>query len=151
VQIVREAIHVKSVPYAFLVSPGVGYLRLSSFSETTGEEVRDAIQKLEKAGATSLVLDLRDNPGGLLNQAVDVVENFVPRGSLVVFDQGPRVRLEHEDPGRDRARARRAAAGRAGQRRQRLRGRDRGRARSRTSIAGWSSGRRRSARARCRR
>jgi carboxyl-terminal processing protease len=88
VKIVREAIHVKSVPYAFLVSPGVGYLRLSSFSETTGEEVRDAIHKLENQGATSLVLDLRDNPGGLLNQAVDVVENFVPKGSLVVSTKG---------------------------------------------------------------
>jgi len=88
VKIVREAIHVKSVPYAFLVAPNVGYLRLSTFSETTGEEVRDAIQKLENAGATSLVLDLRDNPGGLLNQAVDVVENFVPKGSLVVSTKG---------------------------------------------------------------
>jgi C-terminal peptidase prc len=88
VRIVRETIHVKSVPYAFEVAPGIGYLRLSSFSETTGDEVRAAIEKLEKAGATSLVLDLRDNPGGLLNQAVDVVENFVPKGSLVVFTKG---------------------------------------------------------------
>ena len=88
VQITREIIHVKSVPYAFEVTPGIGYLRLSSFSETTGEEVRAAIARLEKAGARSLVLDLRDNPGGLLNQAVDVVENFVPKGSLVVFTKG---------------------------------------------------------------
>ena len=88
VQITRELIHVKSVPYAFEVAPGVGYLRVSSFSETTGDEVRAAIARLEKAGARSLVLDLRDNPGGLLNQAVDVVENFVPKGSLVVFTKG---------------------------------------------------------------
>jgi carboxyl-terminal processing protease len=88
VRIVRETIHVKSVPYAFEVAPGIGYLRLSSFSETTGDEVRAAIEKLDKAGARSLVLDLRDNPGGLLNQAVDVVENFVPKGSLVVFTKG---------------------------------------------------------------
>ncbi len=88
VEIRREIIHVKSVPYAFEVAPGVGYLRVSSFSETTGDEVRAAIDRLEKSGARSLVLDLRDNPGGLLNQAVDVVENFVPRGSLVVFTKG---------------------------------------------------------------
>ena len=88
VRIVRETIHVKSVPYAFQVAPGIGYLRLSSFSETTGDEVREAIEKLDRAGARSLVLDLRDNPGGLLNQAVDVVENFVPKGSLVVFTKG---------------------------------------------------------------
>lgn len=88
VSITRELIHVKSVPYAFLVSPGVGYLRVSTFSETTGEEVRAAIARLDQLGAKSLVLDLRDNPGGLLNQAVDVVENFVPKGSLVVFTKG---------------------------------------------------------------
>ena len=84
----REEIHVKSVPYAFEVSPGVGYIRVSTFSETTGEEVREAIVKLEKAGARSLVLDLRDNPGGLLSQAVDVAEAFVPKGSLVVYTKG---------------------------------------------------------------
>src|SRR5689334_2573708 len=70
IRITRETIHVKSVPYAFEVAPGIGYLRLSSFSETTGEEVRAAIERLDKAGARALVLDLRDNPGGLLNQAV---------------------------------------------------------------------------------
>jgi carboxyl-terminal processing protease len=84
----RDQIEVKSVPYAFEVSPGVGYLRVSTFSETTGQEVRDAIDRLERAGATSLVLDLRDNPGGLLSQAVDVAESFVPKGSLVVFTKG---------------------------------------------------------------
>ncbi len=84
----REEIRVKSVPYAFEVAPGVGYIRVSTFSETTGEEVRDAITRLEKAGARSLVLDLRDNPGGLLSQAVDVTEAFVPRGSLVVYTKG---------------------------------------------------------------
>ena len=84
----REEIHVKSVPYAFEVAPGVGYIRVSTFAESTGEEVRAAIDRLEKAGAHSLVLDLRDNPGGLLSQAVDVTEAFVPRGSLVVYTKG---------------------------------------------------------------
>ncbi len=84
----REVIQVKSVPYAFEASPGVGYIRVSTFSETTGEEVRAAIDRLEKAGARSLILDLRDNPGGLLSQAVDVVEAFVPKGSLVVYTKG---------------------------------------------------------------
>ncbi len=86
--IVREQIEVKSVPYAFQVKPGVGYLRVSTFSESTGQEVRDAIDRLAAAGAKSLVLDLRDNPGGLLSQAVDVAESFVPKGSLVVFTKG---------------------------------------------------------------
>src|SRR5688572_9933601 len=84
----REEITVKSVPYAFEVAPGIGYLRLSTFSETTGEEVRAAIERLEEAGARSIVLDLRDNPGGLLSQAVDVTEAFVPKGNLVVYTKG---------------------------------------------------------------
>lgn len=84
----REEIRVKSVPYAFEVAPGVGYLRLSTFSESTGEEVRAAVDRLERSGARSIVLDLRDNPGGLLSQAVDVTEAFVPRGSLVVYTKG---------------------------------------------------------------
>ncbi len=86
--ITRETINVKSVPYAFEVARGIGYLRVSTFSESTGEEVQAAITKLEKAGARGLVLDLRDNPGGLLNQAVDVTEAFVSRGNLVVQTKG---------------------------------------------------------------
>lgn len=84
----REEIQVKSVPYAFEAAPGIGYLRLSTFSETTGEEVRAAIDRLEASGVRSIVLDLRDNPGGLLSQAVDVTEAFVPKGSLVVYTKG---------------------------------------------------------------
>jgi carboxyl-terminal processing protease len=87
-KITRQVIHVKSVPYAFQVAPGVGYLRVSTFSETTGDEVRAAVQRLVAGGAKSLVVDLRDNPGGLLSQAVDVTESFVPKGSLVVFTKG---------------------------------------------------------------
>jgi len=87
-KITRQVIHVKSVPYAFQVAPGVGYLRVSAFSETTGDEVRQAVARLTAGGARSLVVDLRDNPGGLLSQAVDMVETFVPRGSLVVFTKG---------------------------------------------------------------
>ena len=86
--ITRQIIHVRSVPYAFQVAPGVGYLRLSNFSETTGDEVRAAIDRLEREGAHSLVLDLRDNPGGLLSQAVDVSEAFLHKNSLVVQTRG---------------------------------------------------------------
>jgi carboxyl-terminal processing protease len=86
--ITRETINVKSVPYAFEVAPGIGYMRVSTFSETTGEEVQAAIARLEKAGARGFVLDLRDNPGGLLNQAVDVTEAFVPKGNTVVETKG---------------------------------------------------------------
>jgi len=84
----RELIVTRSVPYSFLVERGIGYLRLSSFSEQTAVEVREAVESLRAAGARSLVLDLRLNPGGLLDQAVDVAEQFLPRNSLVVYTQG---------------------------------------------------------------
>jgi len=87
-KITRQIIYVKSVPYAFEVAPGIGYLRVSTFSETTGDEVRQAVARLTRAGARSVIMDLRDNPGGLLAQAVDVSESFVPKGSLIVFTKG---------------------------------------------------------------
>lgn len=84
----RRNIEVRPVPYAFLIDNGVGYIRLASFSEKTGAEVRDAVERLRAQGAKSLVLDLRGNPGGLLDQAVDVVSEFVPKGKLVVYTKG---------------------------------------------------------------
>ena len=84
----REIIETKSVPYAFVAEKGIGYLRLASFSEKTGAEVRAALETLRVAGARSLVLDLRLNPGGVLDQAVDVAEQFMPKNALVVYTHG---------------------------------------------------------------
>jgi carboxyl-terminal processing protease len=84
----RRVIETRSVPYAFVVGKDVGYLRLSNFSEKSGAEVRAAATRLGTEGARGMVLDLRSNPGGLLEQAVDVAEQFLPRGSLVVYTRG---------------------------------------------------------------
>ena len=84
----RRQIEVKPVPYAFVLGEGVGYVRLAGFSEQTGTEVREAVERLRAQGARSIVLDLRGNPGGLLDQAVDVAEQFVPKGKLVVYTHG---------------------------------------------------------------
>ncbi len=65
-----------------------GYIRISSFGEHTDEDLEKALQKLEVQGMLSLVLDLRDNPGGLLDQAVRVSEKFLPKGQLVVSTEG---------------------------------------------------------------
>lgn len=86
--IVRQIIVTKSVPYAFLAETKVGYIRLANFSETSGSEVRAAIARLSSQGATRLMLDLRANPGGLLDQAVDVVEQLVKPNTLVVYTRG---------------------------------------------------------------
>jgi carboxyl-terminal processing protease len=66
----------------------IGYVRLTQFGEPTAEDFEDALRKLEKKGMEALVLDLRNNPGGLLDSAVKIVEKFVPRGTLVVSTEG---------------------------------------------------------------
>jgi len=84
----RDVINLESITYTGIVKPGIGYVRLSSFSEKAGEEVTHAIDSLEAAGMKSLILDLRGNPGGLLAQAVSVSENFLDKGQRVVFTKG---------------------------------------------------------------
>ncbi len=88
--IVRERIKVKSVRDVTVLADGVGYIQLVEFSETTGDEFHAALDTLLKQGVTSLVLDLRNNPGGLLDAAVWVAEPFFKRGDLVVYTQGRR-------------------------------------------------------------
>jgi len=84
----RKIIVTHSVRYAFVARDGVGYLRLGNFSEKSGAEIRAALERLRHEGAHSLVLDLRQNPGGLLDQAVDVAGQFLPKGALVVYTRG---------------------------------------------------------------
>lgn len=84
----REIIKVESVRDAELLADGIGYLRVTMFADKTGAEFKAAVGKLRQAGAKALVIDLRNNPGGLLNAAVDVVEPFFERGELVVYTQG---------------------------------------------------------------
>jgi len=67
---------------------GIGYIRISQFGEQTAGDLETALKKLEAQGMQSLILDLRDNPGGLLDQAVKVSEKFLPKGQLVVSTEG---------------------------------------------------------------
>jgi carboxyl-terminal processing protease len=80
----REEIHVRSVPYAYLAAPGVGYVDLTVFAQTSSAELRAAIDRLRQQGAQKLVLDLRGNPGGLLDQGVAVSDLFLHRGQSIV-------------------------------------------------------------------
>jgi carboxyl-terminal processing protease len=86
--IVRDIIKIESVPYAGLLPGKVGYVKLVQFSEKTSSDLDSAVGVLQKMGATSFVLDLRYNPGGLLNQAVEVSEVFLPKGRVVVSTRG---------------------------------------------------------------
>jgi len=87
--LMREEIQLKSVTYSDFIEPGLAYLRLERFTRTTGEDVRFALQELKMRGEiTSLILDIRDNPGGLLDAAVEVAETFLPKNTLIVSTKG---------------------------------------------------------------
>ena len=87
-EIERAIINIKSVPYAGLLNDSVGYVRLNSFSQTAAKEVAQKVDSLRAKGMKSLIFDLRSNPGGLLNQAGEISELFLKKGSLVVFTKG---------------------------------------------------------------
>ena len=89
-EIVRDKIEVPSVPYAFKLSDDVGYVKVNRFSGRTTEETRDAIGNLMADGIQSLVLDLRGNGGGFLEQAVSVSDLFLETDRLVVYTEGRR-------------------------------------------------------------
>lgn len=87
--IVREEIKVKSVPYYGMVTDDIGYIRLNSFTENASREVGDAIKDLRKQHSLKgLVFDLRNNPGGLLNEAVNISNLFVEKGQDIVSTKG---------------------------------------------------------------
>ena len=88
VEITRQVIKIPAVPFYGIVKDKVGYIRFTNFTTDCSKEVKEALISLKKQGATSIVLDLRGNPGGLLNEAVKVVNLFVPRGQLVVSTKG---------------------------------------------------------------
>jgi carboxyl-terminal processing protease len=79
-----------------LIEDKIGYVRLTQFGEKTATELAKALEKLDKNGMESLVMDLRGNPGGLLDQAVKVCEQFLPRGRLVVSTEGRLPRHEQK-------------------------------------------------------
>ena len=84
----RAKIPIESVPYAYMIRPGVGYVRIIRFAQTTGEELSTALAKLRAEGMTSLLIDLRSNSGGLLSQAVDVLDQLVPENKRLVYTRG---------------------------------------------------------------
>ena len=86
--IVRRSIQMPTIPYYGIMEGQVGYIKLSSFSGTPSKDFKNAFLDLKKQGATSLVIDLRNNGGGLLDQAVEIVNFFVPRGKTIVTTKG---------------------------------------------------------------
>ena len=87
-KITRAEIPTFSVRYAFMMTPEVGYLLLADFTHTSSRELKSAIERLQKQGMKKLLLDLRGNPGGVLDQSVDVADVFLERGSKIVYTRG---------------------------------------------------------------
>jgi carboxyl-terminal processing protease len=86
--ITRAEIPTRAVPYAFMITPDTGYIFLRDFTHTSSRELANAIDSLEKQGMKKLMLDLRGNPGGVLDQAVDISDIFLGKGAKVVYTRG---------------------------------------------------------------
>ncbi len=94
--IVRDAVPLPTIRNAYIIRPGTGYIGLTGgFQRSSDDELRQAIKKLEEQGMRQLVFDLRSNPGGLLDQAIDVASEFLPRGQVIVSVKG---RTEYSEP-----------------------------------------------------
>lgn len=87
-KITRDNIHFPQVPYHGIVRDNIGYLYLSGFADGSFREMKTAFQELKEQGAKSLILDLRDNPGGSLEESVNMINLFVPKGKKVVYTKG---------------------------------------------------------------
>lgn len=94
--IVRDAVALPTIRNAYMVRSGTGYIGLSGgFQRTSDDELRESLAKLKGQGMRQLILDLRGNPGGLLEQAIDVSSEFLPRGQVIVSVKG---RTEYSEP-----------------------------------------------------
>lgn len=95
--ITRQLIQLPQVPYAGMLSDGqTGYIYLTGFTEGACREVRQALDEIRNQGAKRLVLDLRENPGGAVNEAVDIANLFLPKGKKVVYTKGKMTRTNRE-------------------------------------------------------
>jgi carboxyl-terminal processing protease len=87
-KITRGKIPIYSVDASYLMNKEIGFIKISRFASTTYKEFSDALQKLQKQGMTKLILDLRGNPGGFLDAAIDISDEFLPKGKMIVYTQG---------------------------------------------------------------
>lgn len=99
--ITRGDVPVKTVDAAYMAAPGVGYVRVTSFGDTTYAEFIAALTKLQTQGFGKLIIDLRGNPGGYMETAVQLANEFLPKNSLIVYTQGRKSpRKEYRTDGR---------------------------------------------------
>lgn len=87
VPVTRGNVALESVDAAYMLSDQLGYIKVNRFTETTSEEFRRAVKKLEKQGATQLAVDLQDNPGGVLSAAIEMADEFLSEDQLILFQK----------------------------------------------------------------
>lgn len=98
--ITRDKIPVNTVDATYMIRPGIGYIRIGSFGATTHKEFMESLETLKKQGMKNLVLDLQGNGGGYLMAAVDIANEFLQKGDLIVYTEGQRApRMEYRAKG----------------------------------------------------
>jgi len=94
--IIRDKIPQFSVDASYMINKEIGYIKVSRFSQTTYTEFRQAMEKLKEEGMKKLILDLQGNPGGYMNQAIDLADDFLPGDEKIVFTKGKDTRYNSE-------------------------------------------------------
>ena len=94
--IVRDKIPQFSVDASYMIDKEIGYIKVSRFSQTTYSEFRTVMEKLKQEGMTKLILDLQGNPGGYMNQAIDLADDFLPANEKIVFTKGKDTRYNSD-------------------------------------------------------
>ena len=94
--IIRDKITQSSVDASYMINNEIGYIKISRFSQNTFTEFKQAIEDLEKEGMKKLVLDLQGNPGGYMDQAIEVADEFLPKGDKIVFTKGQEAKYDEE-------------------------------------------------------
>ncbi|MFW5852214.1 MAG: S41 family peptidase [Bacteroidota bacterium] len=92
----REKIQISSIPYHGMISSNIGYIKLRSFTQNCSQDIIEAHQELKNKGAESFIIDLRNNPGGLLFEAIQVVNIFVPKNNKIVYTRGKNSLASHD-------------------------------------------------------
>ncbi len=87
-QLIRETVHVENISYAGMIADGVGFIKLTKFSKNAEVEFAGAMEDLQRRGMKSLIIDLRGNPGGLLEVGIDIANQFIRRGSIITVTRG---------------------------------------------------------------
>jgi carboxyl-terminal processing protease len=90
VTVERDEIPLYTIKYYFMLEPGIGYVKIDKFTETTSKELDEALKQLNEASLEGLILDLRDNPGGALGQAIEVSDRFLEKGQVIVSTRSRR-------------------------------------------------------------